>query len=153
MAPGHGELQLTERAPVVIEAEAHAAPRALELHHAVGGVGGGAIGDGVVLPREGSGAGIVGAGDAQPASVGKKGPEGGDHAVDAAVVLDVIGLDAGDNHRLGAELQEGAVALVRFDDEPVARVPGGAGADLVQLAADDERGPEPGLQKHEGEHG
>ena len=75
-----------------------------------------------------------------------------------APVLEVVGLDAGDQRDLGAELEERAVALVGLDDEPPTvtaaagrRVPDGVPAG-AQLAADDERRPETGLAEHEREH-
>src|SRR5207249_11299640 len=50
---------------------------------------------------------------------------------------------------LGTELQERPVALVGLDDQPLPRVPCRAGADLVQLAADDERRPQAALHQDE----
>ena len=74
-------------------------------------------------------------------------------AVEGAVVLDVVRLDVRDQHGFRGQLDERAVALVGLDDEKVATaVPHRTGADLVELAADDERRVQSGLDEHEREH-
>src|SRR5687768_11417974 len=40
-----------------------------------------------------------------------------------AVVIEMIGLDVGDDDRVGTDLEKGAVALVGFDDEQLTAVP------------------------------
>ena len=63
-----------------------------------------------------------------------------DELLEAAVVVEVVGLDARHDRGLGTESQERAVALVGFDDEPLAAAVRRVGADLVDLAADHEAG-------------
>ncbi len=43
--------------------------------------------------------------------------EGLDDGLDAAVVLEMVGLDVRDDGDLGVQLVEGAVVFIRFDDE------------------------------------
>ncbi len=69
-----------------------------------------------------------------------------------AVVVEVVGLHVGDDRDLGVELGEGAVALVGLDDEQVAPTPHRTGADLVDVAAHDERRRQPRLDQHQGQH-
>ena len=64
--------------------------------------------------------------------------ERGDERVERAVVVEVVGLDVGDDRGFGRELEERAVALVGLDDEPLAVVVRGVRADLVEVAADEE---------------
>ena len=67
-------------------------------------------------------------------------------------MLEVIGLDARHDGRLGTELQERAVALVGLDNQPFPRVPRRTGADLVELAANDEGRTYARLHEDESEH-
>ena len=71
---------------------------------------------------------------------------------DGAVPLQMVGLDARDGCGLRSQLQEGAVALVGLDDQPVPRPPHRPAADLVDIAADDERWPAAGFVDNEPQH-
>src|SRR5207237_6826473 len=64
--------------------------------------------------------------------------ERGGQTAKAAVMVEVIGLDVGDHRCVRRELEKRAVALVSLDHEPFTVVVGGVGADLVEIAADDE---------------
>ena len=64
----------------------------------------------------------------------------------------VIGFHVGDDRRLGRELEERAVALVGFDDEPLAVVPRSIRADLVEVATDEEARVPLGLAQDQREH-
>ncbi len=64
--------------------------------------------------------------------------EGAHQPGKVAVVVEVVGLDVRHQRGLGPKVQEGAVALVRFDDEPLAVAERGVAADLVDLPADHE---------------
>ncbi len=71
---------------------------------------------------------------------------------ETAVVGVVVELDVGDDRELGAQEQQAAVALVGFGDEPLAVADAGVGADVVQVAADDERRPPVAAQHDVGDH-
>ena len=87
-----------------------------------------------------------------PGRLGEEAHERGLQRLEPAVELEVVGLDVGDDGGVAGQLEEGAVALVGLDHEQVALVPDRAGADLVDVAADDERRAQPGLDQHEGQH-
>ena len=57
------------------------------------------------------------------------------------------------DHDLRVELQERAVALVCLDDDPLAAVPHHVGADLVDVASDEEARAQPRLDQDQGQHG
>ena len=69
-----------------------------------------------------------------------------------AEVVEVVGLDVGEDRAVERQLQEGAVALVGLDDEQVATRPSGAGPEIVHVATDDEVRVEPGGVGDGGEH-
>ena len=73
--------------------------------------------------------------------------------VKVLVVVEVVGLDVGDEHRLGRQIRERLVGLVRLDDVMVAGAGVGVGAVGAHDAADKEGGV--GAQRIEraGEHG
>src|SRR5437588_10010773 len=76
-----------------------------------------------------------------------------DDVVEAAVVLEVIGLDIRDNGDLRPQLVEGAVVLVRLDDDDVALAVLGVRGDVLQDAADDDGRIEAGIFENGGDHG
>ena len=63
--------------------------------------------------------------------------------VERAVVIEMLGIDVGDDRYLGRQLQEGAVALVGLDHHPLALAHAGIGAIGVDDAAIDDRRVEP----------
>ena len=75
-----------------------------------------------------------------------------DHRVERAEVLEMVGLDVGDDGDLGTKLMEGAVVLVRFDHEEVAASALGVGADVLQHAADEDGRIEAGLFEDQRDH-
>jgi len=95
---------------------------------------------------------VIDADHGQAAGADDEPVEGLPQRLEAAVVGVVVGLDVGDHGDLGAELDEGAVALVGLDHEPLAVGPHGAGADLVDVPADDEAGVEAGFGEDHGQH-
>src|SRR5581483_7527682 len=109
------------------------------------------VGDGPVGGAQAGGHGVVGAHDPRTGA-GEKAVEGVDERLPAAVVLEVVGLDAGHDPHIGPEIEECAIALVGLHHEPFTRAPHRAAADLVDLAAHDERRRQPRLDQHEGEH-
>src|SRR5581483_11864289 len=116
--------------PVALDAVVGAAGLPVGQHRPAGGadLGGQAGRPGVVgagHPGAGGGRQVAGAGRFQ----GGHGP----------VVVEVVGLDVGQDDALGGDLDERAVALVGLDDQPFAVVVGGVAADLVGFAADEER--------------
>ena len=68
-----------------------------------------------------------------------------------AVVVEVLGVDVGDDGDGGREVQERAVGLVGLGDQQVAGAARGVGAERVELAADDDGGIEAGLAQHRGD--
>ncbi len=96
---------------------------------------------------------VVGAGDHEEAAdtVGER-VERLRVGLDRAVVVQVVGLDVGDDRDLGVVGEEGAVALVRFGDEDVARAVVGVGPGLVEIAADGERRVGAAVLQCDGEH-
>src|SRR5581483_2610409 len=89
--------------------------------------------------RQPGGAGVVEAGQAGPRGFGQEAGAGVLQGGHVAVVVEVVGLDVGQHDGLGGDLDECAVALVGLDHQPFAVVVGGVAADLVGLAADEER--------------
>ena len=75
-----------------------------------------------------------------------------DDVLEAAVVLEVVGLDVRDHGDLGAQLVEGAVVLVRLDDEELAVAVLGVRGDVPQDAADDDGRIEAGVFEDRGDH-
>jgi hypothetical protein len=61
-----------------------------------------------------------------------------DECTEVAVVVEMIREHRGDDGVVRRQLEEGSVALVGFDHEPLARVEHGVRADLVQITADEE---------------
>ena len=104
-------------------------------------------------PSDGRRLGIVGADDRPQAGTGQEDGEGTAQNVERAVEVEVVRLDAGQHGQIGLNRLEGAVALVRLDDEPLPRVPHGIGADLVDVSSDQERGPHTRLDEDERQHG
>ena len=86
------------------------------------------------------GPGVVGADDEEP--VGRdpvdEGVEGGAVGLGGAVVVEVVGLDVGDQCGVRRVDEEGPVALVGLGDEQLAAAVVGVGAGLVEVAADGE---------------
>jgi hypothetical protein len=58
--------------------------------------------------------------------------------VERAVVIEMLGIDVGDDHHIGRQLDEGAVGLVRLDHHPVALAEPRIGAIGVDDAAVDD---------------
>src|SRR5207302_9196504 len=102
-------------------------------------VGGGGPAGGGHLGRQAGRPGVVGAGQAGPGGPGQEAGAGRLEGGHVAVVVEVVGLDVGQNHGLGGDLDERAVAPVGLDHQPFAVVVGGVAADLVGFAADEER--------------
>src|SRR5205085_2655744 len=96
------------------------------------------------LGAEPGGDRIVSAHDARRGRAGEEPSEGLLDGGGRAVVVEVVGLDAGDDADVDGELEERAVALVGLDDEPLTVRPRRAAADLVDVASDDERRVEAG---------
>jgi hypothetical protein len=69
-----------------------------------------------------------------------------------AVVVEVVGLDVGDDRGVRAVGQERAVALVGLDDEQVAAAVVGVAGRLVEVAADGERRVDAAVLRRDGEH-
>ena len=69
-----------------------------------------------------------------------------------AVVVEVVGLDVGQDRPVQRQLEVGAVALVGLDDEPLAARPVGAGAGVGDVAADDEARRQPASASGEHQH-
>ena len=94
-------------------------------------------------------AGVVGAGDEEPAG-GRSVPdellEGRVDRGGVAVVVEVVGLDVGDDGRVRAVDEERAVALVGLDDEQVAAAVVGVAGRLVEVAADGEGRVDPAVE-------
>ena len=67
-----------------------------------------------------------------------EGAEGLLDRVEGAVVVEVLGVDVGDDRDVGRQLEEGAVGLVGLDHHPVARAHAGVGAVGVDDAAVDD---------------
>ena len=80
-------------------------------------------------------------------------PEGGQQFSVSAMVVEVVGLDIRHDRGAAGQSNEGSVALVGLDDQQVTAVPCSAGADLVHVASDDERGPDTRLSEDQGQHG
>ena len=141
VASGDGKVDGAELRAVPVDSEAAPPPVALVRDDAVRRV----LGEPV---RRGAGMGcgesscnrVVGAHDAHARDGGDELLERGRETGEAAVMIEMIGLDVGDHARLRRQLEKGAVALVGFDDEPLPFVVRGVGADLVEVAADDEAG-------------
>ena len=83
---------------------------------------------------------------------GEEALEPGDERGEVAPVRQVIGFHVGDDRGLGRELEERAVALVGFDDQPLAVVPRRVRADLVEVATDEEARVPIGLAQDQREH-
>ena len=111
-----------------------------------------AVGDGVVAGGEVRRHRVVGAEDLGPVDLGQVAVEGVDDRVEGAVVVEVVGLDVGEDGAGEGQLEVGAVALVGLDHQPPPAGPVRARAHLVQVAADDEARIEPGLGQHHGQH-
>ena len=153
MASGDRKVDGAQFPAVPVDDEAAPPPVALVRDDAVRRV--------LVEPvRRGPGAGrresscdrVVGAHDAHARDAGDELLERGREAGEAAVIVEVIGLDVGDHRGFRRDLEERAVALVGLDDEPFTVVVGGVGADLVEIAADDETGMPTGGAQDERQH-
>jgi hypothetical protein len=66
--------------------------------------------------------------------------EGAFDAFEVAIVIKVFGIDIGDNGNIGGEFDEGAVALVGFDDHPLPRPKARIGAVGIDDPAIDDGG-------------
>ena len=99
-------------------------------------------------------AGVVGAGDQRAARPDPVDELREHRAVGllGAVVVEVVGLDVGDHRDVRGEGSERAVALVRLDDEHVARAVVRPRPRRGQVAADGERRVEPAVLQRDGEH-
>ena len=73
--------------------------------------------------------------------------------IEPSVVLEVVGLQIGDQPEPRGQFQERPIALVCLHHQQVALVPCRSRTDLVHVAANDERRAETGLSQHEGQHG
>ena len=87
-----------------------------------------------------------------PGTVGEEALEPGDQRGKVAPVGQVIGFHVGDDRGLGRELEECPVALVGFDDEPLAVVPRRVRTDLVEVATDEEARVPVGFAEDQREH-
>ena len=65
------------------------------------------------------------------------------HGVEGSPVVEVVRFDIGDDGHVRRQRQEGPVALVGLDHQPLPLVPDGVGPDLVDVPADEERRPGP----------
>ncbi len=74
------------------------------------------------------------------------------HRVEAAVVIEVFGIDVGDDRDRAVEPQERAVALVGLDHHPFAGAEPGVGTVAVDDAAVDHRGIDPAGIEQRGDH-
>ena len=74
------------------------------------------------------------------------------HIVEAAVVGVVVELHVAHDGDLRAQEQQASVALVGLGHQPFALAHAGVGADVVELAADDERRVKPALEQHVRDH-
>ena len=72
--------------------------------------------------------------------------------LDVRVVVEVLGVDVGQDGDEGGEVEERPVALVGLGDEEIAGPEAGVGPEGVQPAADDDRRIEPGLVEEDGDH-
>ena len=139
------ELDAHARAAVADEdAEARAAAALLDVHEAHVGLRVLAIGqdapvldpaDEVLHDR------VIGAhhGKAVERDVVDEGAEGVLDGVEGLEVVEVLGVDVGDDRDVGRELEEGAVRFVGLDHHPVALAHAGVGAVGVDDAAVDHR--------------
>ncbi|CFR42934.1 Uncharacterised protein [Mycobacterium tuberculosis] len=73
--------------------------------------------------------------------------------LDAAVEVQVIGLDVGDHRDVGCVLQQRAIAFVGFGDETVATAVMGVGTGLPQLTADRKGRVKPAVLQGDDQHG
>jgi hypothetical protein len=98
--------------------------------------------------------GVVGAEDEAAAGndVGREAGEGLLHRLPSLVVVEMVGLDVGDHGYLRVVAEEGAVVLVRLDDDVLAGAGRGVGAQVRQLGADQVGRVQPQVLEHEGEH-
>ena len=116
------------------------------------GPGGGPVGRGVTQLGETGRAGIVETDDARSTGLFDEPHEGRLEPVEAAVVLEMIGLDVGDDHPVSVELDERPVALVGLDDEHAPAADGSSGPEIPEVAAHDERRVEARGPQRRGEH-
>ena len=72
--------------------------------------------------------------------------------VEAAVMVEMLGIDVGDDRDRAVEPQEAAVALVGLDHHPVALAEPGVGAVAVDDAAVDHRRVDPAGVEQRGDH-
>ena len=70
----------------------------------------------------------AGHGEAVEGDVAEEGLELAVHVLDRSEVVEVLGVDVGDDADLRRHLDEGAVALVGLDDHPLALAEAGVGA-------------------------
>ena len=73
-------------------------------------------------------------------------------AVERSVVVEMVGLDVGEDRAVHGQLEVGAVALVGLDDQPVAVGPLRSRADVGDVTADDEARPKAGFGEDQHEH-
>jgi hypothetical protein len=74
------------------------------------------------------------------------------HLVEGAVVVEMLGVDVGDDGDVGRQLEEGAVALVGLDHHPLAFAHAGVGAVGVDDAAVDDGRVEPACVEQRRHH-
>ena len=154
----HGHLgeDFTERPLVGRHGEADCHPPGRHVGEPVVGVRGFSVpadARGVQARRDGLGARVVRAGQHHPADPQAERGERGLDVRQARVVVQVVGLDVGDDREVGRQQQERPVALVRLGHEvqagSVLRAEPGLGED----PADDVAGVGSALAQHRGEHG
>ena len=151
--PGDGKADPRRVAAAPIQRERRAGPRGLRLREAEVRTGGPAVADHAGTGSgEPASPGIVDADQPEPVDGVEEPVERTVQPLRRAVPVQVVGLDARDGRGLRRQLQEGAVALVGLDDQPLALPPHGPAADLVDVATDDERRAEPGLAQDEAQH-
>ena len=84
--------------------------------------------------------GMVDAGDGEPieGNVAEEGLELAVHVLDGLEVVEMLGVDVGDDADLGRDLDEGAVGFVGLHDHPRAFAAPRVGAPVVDDAAGDD---------------
>ena len=92
-------------------------------------------------------------GEAIEGQILHQGAEGLLHGVEGLEVIEMLGVDIGDDGDVGGQLQEGAVAFIRLHHHPLALAKAGIGAIGVDDAAIDDRGIKAALVEQGRHHG
>jgi hypothetical protein len=115
-------------------------------------VGGEPVGDRAVPGREHCRVRVVGTHDLRTGDLRQVAIEAGDDRVERSVVVEMVGLDVGQDRGVQRQLEMGAVALVGLDDEPLAAGPLRSGAHVVHVAADHEARTPTGVGEDQHQH-